>query len=128
MFALSPASFGRLRALNLRGNGLTALLPSFPTLSSLTSLNLSGNPFDAGALPQEVLALRQLRHLDVSMCQLEALPDELAPALGGALTRLDAGINLLTRLPRNLGKLTRLQHLDVSANMLTSLPPGVPKA
>jgi Leucine-rich repeat (LRR) protein len=48
----------------------------FAELTALESLTLSVNPL--GRVPDELMSLRQLRFLDLSMCQLEALPADIA--------------------------------------------------
>ena len=72
------------------------------------------------ALPESLGQLTQLQSLNLSHSQLTALPESL-----GQLTQLQS-LNLsnsqLTALPESLGQLTQLQSLDLSDCLLTALP------
>ena len=97
-------------------------LPEFPNLASkdgLQVLILKANAIKT--IPGEALTcLKSLQHLDVSLNQLEELPDEI-----GELTKLEelrAAENNLNKLPETFGKLSALKTLIVYKNRLTEIP------
>lgn len=61
----------------------------------------------------QVTSLPRLASLDVSSNCLSVIPEELA-ALAGSLTNLDISNNSRVALPASLGRLRRLQHLNIS--------------
>jgi Leucine-rich repeat (LRR) protein len=107
-----------------RSNYLTMLpVGVFTGLSSLESLNLSGNdltPLAEGAFNE----LSRLQSLDLSSNGLTALSDRAFAGLA-SLQELNLSDNRLTPLPEGaFAGLSGLQSLDLSGNDLTALPAG----
>lgn len=143
----------RLRELDIAYNALRGPIPDgMANLTALEWLDMSGNHYSwAGAkvgFPAFVRSLPQLKHLDLSYCDLTgSLPSWLGeldalesldlsvnsfsgpiPAgLGGvsSLQRLYLAFNELSgTLPAELGNLSRLVELDVSSNQLSGAIPA----
>ena len=132
MYATAPPAMGaqqdadaRVRAvpadrtaLEAGGLGLRALPQAVLAARQLTVLRLGGNQL--ASVPYGVAALAQLTELDVRDNRLAALPDSLG--LLGALETLDVSGNRLAALPETLGRLARLRTLVASGNRLAALP------
>lgn len=86
-------------------------------LISLESLTLYHNCLRS--IPQAIVNLQALTHLNVSRNQLSALPAYICSL---PLKVLIASNNKLTSLPENIGTLSNLRQLDVSCNELQVLP------
>ncbi|MDN3565933.1 leucine-rich repeat-containing protein kinase family protein [Paeniroseomonas aquatica] len=109
-----------LELLDLSGNALAALPPSFGRLRRLRVFFGSGNRF--GRLPPvlgDCLALSQLG------CRGSALAEVPAEALPPALRWLTLTDNHLASLPAALGERPALQKLMLSGNRLDRLPEGL---
>lgn len=74
-------------------------------------------------VPEELLALRGLRELDLSGNRLSTLSDGSFEMT--SLERLNVAENRLRLLPAELGHLTRLRSLDASENAIATLDPGI---
>ena len=125
----SNPAFSSLKALDMRNNNLTALPAGIFSLSSIVSLNFSGNErlahvVDNGA---GLGGLKQLKELDLSHTALATIP----PSIGGctALVKLQmTHCPNLKGLPESLCTLHRtLTSLDVSHCGLIALPVGIGK-
>ena len=130
-----PSEFGQLR--NLQSLNLTSKLSPeswevIGQLPKLQSLDLSGNGLSD--LPPEFDQLINLRSLDLSGNKfsdngLFKLPPESWTLIGKLpkLQSLDLSTNQLSKLPPNdwkiIGELTNLRSLDLSGNGLFELPP-----
>ncbi|XP_051016789.1 leucine-rich repeat and calponin homology domain-containing protein 1 isoform X2 [Acomys russatus] len=84
---------------------------------SLEILNLYHNCIRV--IPEAIVNLQMLTHLNLSRNQLSALP---ACLCGLPLKVLIASNNKLGSLPEELGQLKQLMELDVSCNEITALP------
>ena len=113
-----------LTSLNLSGNGLTGLPEQvFSPLSTLTDLNLSGNAL-SGLHHRVFLSLSMLTNLDLSGNMLASLSLQIFSSLSG-LTNLDLSGNALTdESALALLPLRALITLDASNNAFTALPDG----
>ncbi|KAJ2722468.1 cysteinyl-tRNA synthetase [Coemansia sp. Benny D115] len=113
--------FARLRQLTtlmLRNNRLVELPESLAELSALRVLNVSNN--NLSAFPLVVTRMPALEELDVSLNRIPAIPDAISALLH--LVRLNVMGNALAgRLPDGLGRLARLEELDVRQNRLQDL-------
>lgn len=110
----------RLRTLDLSGNMIESLPPSFGSLVALTSLTLSGNRLEA--LPVQFVALVKLDQLslDNNRLSLQGLRGALPPGV----TKLSlAGNRLAGDLDVELP--AKVQALDLSGNALTGISAGV---
>jgi len=126
------SSLKKLEVIELRGGGLSSLPKELGELSGLTKLDLVGNknlgnaPQDE-AFPAELRKLKSLRHLDLSVCGLRAVP-----AFAGELESLERlGLYMNRNLgnapqheafPTELGKMKSLRHLDLSVCGLRAVP------
>eukprot|EP00698_Gefionella_okellyi_P002870 TRINITY_DN12736_c0_g1_i1.p1 TRINITY_DN12736_c0_g1~~TRINITY_DN12736_c0_g1_i1.p1 ORF type:complete len:867 (-),score=181.13 TRINITY_DN12736_c0_g1_i1:75-2675(-) len=105
--------------LRLAGNNLTTL-PGLELLVNLDELVLSDNPFQLSAF-KALRALTKLIHLEMCNCGLPVLPDEVLQLQG--LRHLDIALNNITQLPPDLFfQLSRLEFFDASHNRATYLP------
>ncbi|CAJ1387039.1 unnamed protein product [Effrenium voratum] len=121
---LLPKSLGELRGLeelDLATNFLS-YVPHVAKLRGLVKLSLAGNCLAGDALPH-LGRLQRLQRLDVSVNQLESLPDSITQLR--SLEILCAHTNQLNALPGDLGHLSKLQDLDVRYNALSELPESV---
>ncbi|XP_008769118.1 leucine-rich repeat and calponin homology domain-containing protein 1 isoform X2 [Rattus norvegicus] len=84
---------------------------------SLEILNLYHNCIRV--IPEAIVNLQMLTHLNLSRNQLSALP---ACLCGLPLKVLIASNNKLGSLPEEIGQLKQLMELDVSCNEITALP------
>ncbi|KAF2097568.1 L domain-like protein, partial [Rhizodiscina lignyota] len=112
--------FGGLENIDLHGNMLQTIPLGFRGLERLTILNLSRNKVAADCL--EVIAqIPSLRELRLSE---NGLQGTLSPAISSMqnLEILELQGNKLSQLPDTLGELVKLRVLNVSANVLQSLP------
>jgi Leucine-rich repeat (LRR) protein len=109
-----------LERLDLDTNAITHLPESLSQLTNLALLDLNHNRIAEAAALRPACAVTSLQALFVGMNGLTALPDEI-----GRLTQLES-LNLienrLTALPPALGKLTALKYLYACYNRLTSVP------
>lgn len=85
-----------------------------------TVKSLSFRHKDLTSLPEEVLAFRNLRKLDLTGNKLRTLPERIGDLT--ELRELHLRGNGLRALPDSIGNLTKLQHLDLEANCLVGLP------
>lgn len=111
-------SLSNLSSLSLRGNRLTGPLPkSIARMRTLTSLGLSDNEI-SGELP-DLSGLASLEVLDFRGNRLDAVIPPLPP---GVVTLLLSRNSFTGEIPQQVGKLIRLQHLDLSFNLLRGTP------
>ncbi|KAL4932282.1 uncharacterized protein BDV17DRAFT_192401 [Aspergillus undulatus] len=112
--------FGGLESLDLHGNLLKTLPIGFRRLQRVHTLNLSNNKLSMESL-QVVLEMSELRDLKLSKNYLEG---SFLQDIGrlGKLEVLDLHENSLTALPETLADLCSLRVLNVGHNQLTSLP------
>ncbi|KAL6323632.1 hypothetical protein AAG906_039228 [Vitis piasezkii] len=122
----------RLRTLlfhkeHLKDLKLQALDNMFHTMTYIRVLDLSSSTILE--LPQSIEKLKLLRYLDLSKTEIRRLPDSLCNLYNLQTLKL-LGCLWLFELPRDLGKLINLQHLeldDMFWHKITRLPPGMGK-
>lgn len=112
--------FGGLEVLDLHGNVLTSLPVGLRRLQRLHSLNLSNNKLSMDDI-EVVTEIEALTDLKLANNNLEGM---LLPALGrlNKLEVLDLRGNGLTALPDTLAELVCLKVLNLGENRFTSLP------
>ena len=134
-----PAEIGNLhnlKHLNLERNELTIPPSEIGNLSALTDLELHFNKLQS--LPAEIGKLDKLERLDLRFNPIATLPKDIrALKLGSrqwtrlykdvcrirSLRRLDLSSNYnITTLPKEIGNLIGLTHLNLNFNKLQSLP------
>lgn len=112
--------FGALESLDLHGNMLRSLPLGLRRLHELRLLNLSNNTLSMEQI-QIVMQIPSLLDLRLANNQLKsALPTEVGRLR--KLEALDLRGNALTSLPEELAELKCLKTLDVGENQLISLP------
>lgn len=107
----------KLERLDLTKNCFERLPPEFKRLRNLGFLNLSLNRLTE--IPSEVFDLDQLWFLDLSGNYIREVPEDILRMPN--LVSLNLSSNRIRELPKEMRKMP-LFHLDVSNNMLTSLP------
>jgi hypothetical protein len=147
---LQPGAASRPRANRPRGAGASGLPITFVHLTSLLTLSLESNKFTAvpkvvcrlsgltqlsvannmiPVLDAELGLLKQLKRLSAHSNGLQAVADELCDAM--ELEALDLSNNNLETLPGyicqpgHLERLSKLQTLDITGNMISVLPSGL---
>ena len=96
----------------------TPLPASVPIPPNVFHLKLGNNEFVE--FPKEVLALRQLRVLEINANLMSAVPAQISAL--ETLQTLYLNNNRVGKLPPEIGKLTNLQMLDVHGNRLHEVP------
>ncbi|XVE56613.1 hypothetical protein DITRI_Ditri04bG0025000 [Diplodiscus trichospermus] len=113
-------SLSNLTILSIRNNWLTGPLPSsIKGITSLTDLALSNNDI-SGELP-DLSRLRNLNVLDLSGNRFDS---RLPTMPKGLLMAFLSNSSFLGEIPTQYSHLSRLQHFDVSFNMLSGTPPA----
>ncbi|OMO73682.1 hypothetical protein CCACVL1_17179 [Corchorus capsularis] len=113
-------SLSNLTVLSLRGNRLKGQFPSsISKISSLTDIALCHNKL-SGKLP-DLSSLTRLRVLDLRENQFDS---KLPVMPQGLVTALLAENLFSSEIPEQFGKLNHLQHLDLSFNQLSGIPPS----
>ena len=117
---LSTAIFASLEAMDLHGNQLKGLPTSLGGLPRLTSLNVSKNQLGIDCLEiiSRVTSLKELRMTENAL--KGAIPDCISKL--GNLESVDLHGNALTEITRLIGNLSKLRHLNISSNRLSTLP------
>ncbi|KAI3769498.1 hypothetical protein L6452_00604 [Arctium lappa] len=114
----SLANLTQLTHLDLTLNEFTGVVPSLASLTKLTVLNLSGNNFEEGGLPDWLGKLTNLTTLILARMNLYG---EIQPFLTNLtkLSRIWMGQNsLVGRIPSSFMNLTQLSNIDLSLNQL----------
>ncbi|GAM21626.1 hypothetical protein SAMD00019534_048010 [Acytostelium subglobosum LB1] len=117
-----------LQQLSVRDNKLDALPLDLGRLTKLTHLDVSKNAL--ADLPAELSKLVALEILDISFNQLAKLPEQLFQERQGLVSLKDFRMrrNNIERLPPMFFRTRcRFEHLDLSENGLSDLPP-IPSA
>ncbi|XP_014501359.1 probable LRR receptor-like serine/threonine-protein kinase At4g36180 [Vigna radiata var. radiata] len=102
---------------------------SLMELQQLQYLNLSSNYFPDTDIPEFLASLKNLKHLDLSLCRFRGrIPSQLGSL--SHLEYLNLAHNYLSNvIPYQLGNLSQLQHLDLSGNPFLegNIPPQLGK-
>ena len=126
-----PSSLGKLIALDslfLSGNKIKSLPSGFNKLSNLVYLDLSWNKLTS--FPKAVLGLSKLQYLDLAINHVVLVPEELVNLSELKYLNLqgDFFVNYklkIKNLPVDLGKLTKLETLILSDNVIEVLPESI---
>jgi len=119
-----------LRSLDISGNDIKVLPPSFNHLSALEKINLSRNlNLKAVEVFTSLSQIGGITELLAQECNIDNIPLEIGKL--GNITVLDLKANHLTSLPLTFGNLTRLEYLDLGyfemgtrMNKISDLGPG----
>ena len=116
----STAIFAGLEAMDVHGNQLRSIPLSLGRLPVLTTLNVSKNQlgFDSLETLSRVTGLKELRMAENSL--KGTVPDCIGDMEN--LEILDLHGNAITEITSSCGRLSKLKHLNVSANQLSTLP------
>lgn len=109
----------RLRSLNLSHTGLDIIPVEISRLEQLTNFNLGFNRLTQAAFPQSMRDLHNLEYLSLRGNRLVEIPEA---ALSRSLSGLDLSENLLTSLPPSLAGLDNLETLRIDVENLPTLP------
>ncbi|CAH1450237.1 unnamed protein product [Lactuca virosa] len=114
----SLSNLTQLTFLTLGGNKFTGFIPSLVGLSELNALELNGNNFEKGQLPDWLGKLTKLNQLYLSDNNLTGeIPSFLANLT--KLSVLSLGLNSLNgHIPSSFFNLTQLTMLDLQGNQL----------
>lgn len=133
--------YTQLTKLNLNSNRLRAIPDDIQKFTQLEELDLGYNLLKT--FPEVIFKLKRLKKLNLGVNRITELPSlenlpnlvelklnhnqlEQLPAQGWeklqSLATLDLSANLLTTLPKELAQLPVLQHCDVRYNRLAELP------
>lgn len=118
----SIAGLESLEELNASSNLLESLPDSIGLLLKLKILDVSSNKL--ASLPDSICHCRSLVELDASFNKLTYLPTNLGYELVN-LKRLSVPLNKLRSLPTSIGEMESLQFLDAHFNELRILPPSI---
>ncbi|XP_059443002.1 probable inactive leucine-rich repeat receptor-like protein kinase At3g03770 isoform X3 [Corylus avellana] len=115
----------KLQTLKLDDNFFNTTIPNwFDSLSNLTILSLRNNQFkSSNDMSGELLhltSLNSLRFLDLSANKLHSMLPEMPE---GVIMVFLSNNSFLGEIPKQYGRLSQLQHLDMSSNMLRGKPP-----
>ncbi|MCJ1333356.1 hypothetical protein MMC10_010051 [Thelotrema lepadinum] len=116
----STAIFAGIDAMDVHGNQLRTIPLSLGRLPALTALNISKNQlgFDSLEIISRVTSLKELRMAENSL--RGTVPDCIGDMEN--LETLDLHGNIVTEINSSCGRLSKLKHLDVSNNQLSTLP------
>ncbi|XP_056150169.1 leucine-rich repeat-containing protein 2 [Lampris incognitus] len=136
------AHFSQLTVLQMPHNALSELPPEIGKLSSLKELNVNYNHLckvpaelghcenlerleltgncDLSQLPFELSGLKKLVHLDIAENTFVSIP--ICTLRMSSLQLLDMSNNLLTDLPQDMDRLEQLHSLFIHKNCLSYLP------
>uniref|UniRef100_H2ZFG3 LRRCT domain-containing protein n=1 Tax=Ciona savignyi TaxID=51511 RepID=H2ZFG3_CIOSA len=117
----------QVNQLNMNYNGLTVLkVNSFMAFTALKVISLRGNRMQAVESGAFVgLDRSKLEKLDLSLNRLISVPTADLQLLSASLSSLSLSYNALRRYPTQLGKMQKLESLDISHNSaMSSLPKG----
>ncbi|MFB9863684.1 leucine-rich repeat-containing protein kinase family protein [Rufibacter immobilis] len=106
-----------LEILDLTGNKLSHLPPSFAQLQNLRIAFFSDNDFTV--FPEVLAQCPKLEMIGFKACQIREIPEGALPA---ATRWLILTNNHLEKLPASIGQCTRLQKLMLAGNRLKELP------
>ncbi|KAH9552520.1 hypothetical protein CY35_09G070500 [Sphagnum magellanicum] len=142
-------SLKKLKKLNVSGNLLKVLPESIGSCSNLLELSANFNqlevwPTSFGSkllkleklclqlnnlmgLPESIGELGSLRILDLHFNKLRSLPPTIGKLLKLEALNVSSNFNNLTSLPHEIGELISLTHLDLSFNQIRELPPSLAK-
>ncbi|XP_034396956.1 leucine-rich repeat-containing protein 2 [Cyclopterus lumpus] len=117
-----PPEIGKLaalRELNVSFNRLSKVPPELGDCENLKRLELTGN-HNLSDLPFELSGLKQLVHLDVAENRFVSIP--ICALRMSGLQLLDLSDNLLTDLPQDMDRLEQLVTLFLQKNDVSYLP------
>ncbi|XP_056274142.1 leucine-rich repeat-containing protein 2 [Pseudoliparis swirei] len=117
-----PPEIGKLaalRELNVSYNRLSKVPPELGECENLKRLELTGN-HNLSDLPFELSSLKQLVHLDVAENHFVSIP--ICALRMSGLQLLDLSDNLLTDLPQDMDRLQELVSLFLQKNEVSYLP------
>lgn len=114
----------KLKVLKLNDNKLKVLHQNaFEHINQIEELYLGYNPLGEIATSTQIALknLKKLRHLDLSCCNLEKLPNDLFFGQFEKLEILDLSENLFTIVPKVLQDLASLEILYFNGNPILEL-------
>lgn len=113
----TPMGSQTFSTLNRSYQGLTKLPADILAMTNLRQLDISHNEL-GGALPAEIRHLKNLQILDASDNRMTGVPAEIGQLT--ELRTLDLSNNELTGIPHELGNLQKLELLDLSGNDISA--------
>jgi Leucine-rich repeat (LRR) protein len=125
-FLQHNAYYDHLVELDLSRNRLFYLPAQITKLKKLRNLNLSSNMFTK--IPTELYLLKELAFLNLSQNALDIIPDDM-PGLLPNLVSLRVAANTIYALPKHMHLWSKIRHLQLGSvfggNRLTRLPDSI---
>ncbi|XP_034025413.1 leucine-rich repeat-containing protein 2 [Thalassophryne amazonica] len=109
----------KLRELNVSYNHLSRVPPELGNCVNMERLELAGN-HNLSELPFELSSLKQLVHLDIAENRFMSIP--ICALRMSNLQLLDLSNNILTDLPQDMDRLQQLVSLFIHKNNMSYLP------
>jgi Leucine-rich repeat (LRR) protein len=107
-----------LQDLQIAGNAIKEIPPSFTQLQHLQRVNFKGNRLRA--VPEDIGTMKCLEHFSLASNELKLLPISICDC--PVLKELYLDDNHLVRLPERLGYTPCLEVLELTANRLRTVP------
>lgn len=117
-----PVEIGKLsklKELNVNYNRLSCVPPELGDCENLERLELTGNQ-NLSELPFELSNLKKLKHLDIAENRFASIP--ISVLRMSSLQLVDMSNNILTDLPEDMDRLEDLETLFVHKNKMSYLP------
>jgi len=114
------ASFSNLTRLDFSNNSIQLVCDSITNLTSLTHLILRNNHIADNDLPKDMIAMKNLRTVNLSGNRLTCVPPQLLDIV--SLRNLYLGANLIEEITSDICRLRRLRLLYLGGNQLRKLP------
>jgi len=114
------SNLSNLTHLDFSNNSITLVCDAITSLPSLTHLYLRNNLITDNDLPKDMIAMTNLRTLNLSGNRLSCVPPQILDII--SLRNLFLGANNITEVTSDIKRLRRLRLLYLGGNHLKNLP------